>query len=120
MKKLFTTTSIFILTVLFSSSSFSQISGSLYYGAPNVLSGGIILTDDYVGEIYATEADILNVALFGITASEWRSKNVSEKGNIRDFASIEQLVVLSNLESFYTNPKSSYLKMGCCKKDSCI
>lgn len=58
MKKLFITTSIFILTVLFSNRSFSQISGSLYYGAPNVLSGGIILTDDYVGEIYATEADV--------------------------------------------------------------
>ena len=58
MKKLFITIPIFILSVLFSNSSFSQISGSLYYGAPNVLSGGIILTDDYVGEIYATEADI--------------------------------------------------------------
>ncbi len=57
------------------------------------------LSVDKTTFIYATEADILNVALFGITASEWRSKNVSEKGNIRDFASIEQLVVLSNLES---------------------
>jgi hypothetical protein len=49
--------------------------------------------------IYADEADILNVALFGKTAKEWRTDNPNEKGNIRDIASIEQLVVLSNLES---------------------
>ncbi len=49
--------------------------------------------------IYADEADLLNVALFGKTAKQWRDENLSEKGNIRDFASIEQLVVLSNLES---------------------
>jgi len=49
--------------------------------------------------IYADEADLLNVALFGKTAKEWRDENPDEKGNIRDAASIEQLVVLSNLES---------------------
>ncbi|MFA9187549.1 KilA-N domain-containing protein [Flavobacterium sp. FBOR7N2.3] len=49
--------------------------------------------------IYADEADILNVALFGKTAKEWRTENPNEKGNIRDMATIEQLVVLSNLES---------------------
>ncbi|GAA3780222.1 KilA-N domain-containing protein [Flavobacterium ginsengiterrae] len=49
--------------------------------------------------IYADEADILNVAMFGKTAKEWRDENPDEKGNIRDIASIEQLVVLSNLES---------------------
>ncbi|MDQ6528442.1 KilA-N domain-containing protein [Flavobacterium sp. LHD-85] len=49
--------------------------------------------------IYADEADILNVALFGKTAKQWRIENPNEKGNIRDIASIEQLVVLSNLES---------------------
>jgi hypothetical protein len=49
--------------------------------------------------IYASEADILNMALFGITAAEWRAKNPDTKGNIRDEATIEQLVVLSNLES---------------------
>jgi hypothetical protein len=48
---------------------------------------------------YATEADLLNVALFGITAAAWRDANPSLEGNIRDHASIEQLVVLSNLES---------------------
>ncbi|PBJ13772.1 KilA-N domain-containing protein [Flavobacterium sp. ACN6] len=49
--------------------------------------------------IYADEADLLNVALFGKTAKEWRDENPDDKGNIRDSASIEQLVVLSNLES---------------------
>jgi hypothetical protein len=48
---------------------------------------------------YATEADLLNVALFGKTAKEWRDNNPDKKGNIRDHASIEQLVVLSNMES---------------------
>jgi hypothetical protein len=49
--------------------------------------------------IYANEADLLNVALFGMTAKEWREINPNQSGNIRDYASIEQLVVLSNLES---------------------
>jgi hypothetical protein len=49
--------------------------------------------------IYANEADLLNVALFGITAKQWRDKNPKAEGNIRDMATIEQLVVLSNLES---------------------
>ncbi len=49
--------------------------------------------------VYANEADLLNVALFGKTAKQWRDTNPNAKGNIRDEASIEQLVVLSNLES---------------------
>jgi hypothetical protein len=49
--------------------------------------------------IYANEADVLNLALFGKTAKQWRDENSGETGNIRDFASIEQLVVLSNMES---------------------
>lgn len=48
---------------------------------------------------YANEADLLNVALFGMTAKEWRETNPKLEGNIRDYAGIEQLVVLSNLES---------------------
>jgi len=48
---------------------------------------------------YATEADLLNVALFGKTAIQWRAENHEATGNIRDMATIEQLVVLSNLES---------------------
>lgn len=49
--------------------------------------------------VYASEADLLNVALFGITAKEWRENNPNKSGNIRDYASLEQLVVLSNMES---------------------
>lgn len=49
--------------------------------------------------IYATEADLLNVALFGMTAGEWRQNNPEKQGNMRDHATLEQLVVLSNLES---------------------
>lgn len=49
--------------------------------------------------VYASEADVLNVALFGMTAKEWRETHPGADGNIRDQASLEQLVVLSNLES---------------------
>jgi hypothetical protein len=48
--------------------------------------------------VYANEADLLNVALFGKTAKEWCDENPDEKGNIRDYATLEQLVVLSNME----------------------
>ena len=51
--------------------------------------------------VYANEADLLNVALFGITAQEWREANPNKIGNIRDEATLEQLVVLSNLESIH-------------------
>ncbi|MEZ3454436.1 MAG: KilA-N domain-containing protein [Oscillospiraceae bacterium] len=51
------------------------------------------------GIIYASEADVLNVALFGQTAAEWRKANSKAKGNMRDYATIEQLLVLANLES---------------------
>ncbi len=49
--------------------------------------------------IYANEADVLNVALFGLTAQEWRNQNHNKEGNIRDRSTLEQLVILSNLES---------------------
>lgn len=49
---------------------------------------------------YASEADVLNVALFGITAKEWRDRNPKKQGNIRDYASLNQLLVLSNMESY--------------------
>jgi len=58
--------------------------------------------------VYADEADLLNFALFNKTASSWRKEYPDEKGNIRDAASIEQLVVLSNLESF----NSEFIKEG--------
>lgn len=49
---------------------------------------------------YANEADVLNVALFGKTAKEWREENPAKQGNIRDYASIEQLLVIANMESY--------------------
>lgn len=58
-----------------------------------------MLGKNQISFIYASEADVLNMALFGKTAKQWRDENPNKKGNIRDFASIEQLVVLSNLES---------------------
>jgi hypothetical protein len=52
-----------------------------------------------VNIIYANEADVLNMALFGMTAKQWREENPGEKGNIRDMANVAQLICLSNLES---------------------
>lgn len=57
------------------------------------------LSKSQISFVYANEADLLNVALFGVTAKQWRDANPNEDGNIRDMATIEQLVVLSNLES---------------------
>lgn len=57
------------------------------------------LTPQQISYVYANEADMLNMALFGKTAQQWRSENPTLKGNIRDTANIEQLVVLSNMES---------------------
>ena len=60
------------------------------------------LPKEKINFIYASEADILNVALFGMTAKEWREENPKLKGNIRDYADISQLVCLSNLENLNT------------------
>ncbi len=57
------------------------------------------VTKEQANAIYASEADLLNVALFGKTAQQWRTENPEAKGNIRDDATLVQLVVLSNLES---------------------
>ncbi|MCO6483893.1 MAG: KilA-N domain-containing protein [Flavobacteriales bacterium] len=58
-----------------------------------------VLTKAQMNAIYASEADLLNMALFGCTAAEWRRRNPGKEGNVRDHATLEQLVVLSNLES---------------------
>ena len=58
------------------------------------------LTPAQIAFKYADEADLLNTALFGMTAKEWRDKNPDKKGNIRDYATINQLLVLSNAESY--------------------
>ena len=58
------------------------------------------LTEEQLKYVYADEADLLNVALFGKTAAQWRKENPALKGNIRDYATIEQLLVIANMESY--------------------
>ncbi len=58
------------------------------------------LTPAQISMTYASEADLLNVALFGVTAKQWREANPGEKGNIRDKATLNQLLVLANMESY--------------------
>jgi len=58
------------------------------------------LTDKQLQFVYADEADLLNVALFGKTAGEWRKENPTLKGNIRDYTDIKHLLVIANLESY--------------------
>lgn len=62
---------------------------------------------------YANEADVLNVALFGLTAKNWKSKNKSKEGNMREYADVYQLVCLANLESL----NAEFIKMGISQKD---
>jgi len=57
------------------------------------------LTTQQIRFVYASEADVLNMALFGKTAKQWRQEHPKEKGNIRDYANVSQLVCLANLES---------------------
>ncbi len=66
--------------------------------------------------IYANEADVLNMALFGMTAKEWKDKNQDKDGNIRDYADVNELVCLSNLE----NVNSIYINEGLSQKDRLI
>lgn len=65
------------------------------------------------GIYFASEADVLNVALFGVTAKQWREANQEAKGNIRDYASSEQLLVLANLE----NLNAEFIKQGLAQND---
>ena len=66
--------------------------------------------------IYATEADVLNVALFGMTAKMWREANPEAEGNIRDQATLRQLIVLVNLESM----NAELIKLGMDRADRAI
>ena len=59
----------------------------------------IELTPQQTSVIYASEADVLNMALFGMTAKQWRENYPDKKGNIRDYASINELICLSNMEN---------------------
>ena len=68
------------------------------------------LTEDQKKFVYAEEADVLNVALFGMTAKEWRQENpeLAKKGNIRDYTDLLHLVILNNLE----NTNAEFIKLG--------
>lgn len=57
------------------------------------------VTAKQASRIYASEGDVLNVAMFGVTALEWRDANPDLKGNIRDYASVNELICLSNMEN---------------------
>ena len=61
---------------------------------------------------YASEADVLNVALFGRTAKEWRESNPGRKGNMRDYATVEQLLVLANIEGMNAELIHMHLPQG--------
>ena len=67
------------------------------------------LSNEQKNYIYASEADILNVALFGKTAKEWRNINPNKDGNIRDYANTIELAILSNLEYLNSMLISQYL-----------
>jgi hypothetical protein len=58
-----------------------------------------VVTKEQASFTYASEADLLNMALFGKTSQQWRNENQNKKGNMRDYANLEQLIVMSNLES---------------------
>ncbi len=74
------------------------------------------VTKDQMNLIYANEADVINVALFGMTAKEWKIKNIGKVENIRDYANVAELVCLVNLE----NLNSVYINEGMSQKDRLI
>ena len=81
------------------------------YGGTYAIKKNLIpkeLTKYETSIIYAEEADVLNMALFGMTAKQWREKNSDKKGNIRDYATINELICLANLE----NINSIYINEG--------
>lgn len=59
----------------------------------------VTLSPQQVSFVYASEADVLNVALFGLTAKQWRDEHPNKKGNVRDYATINELICLSNMEN---------------------
>ena len=71
------------------------------------------LTPLQTGLVYASEADVLNAALFCITAKQWREQNPNTEGNMRDYATVEQLVVLFNLESI----NAEFIRQGMTQVD---
>jgi len=75
-----------------------------------------LISKSQINFVYANEADLLNVALFGVTAKQWKAANPNAKGNMRDDASIEQLVVLSNMESI----NALLIEQGLSQKDRLV
>ena len=67
-----------------------------------------VVTPAQAAIVYATEADVLSVALFGLTAKQWRESNPKLEGNIREYASVEQLLVLANIEGM----NAEFIHMG--------
>ena len=76
------------------------------------------LTEEQKKFVYAEEADVLNVALFGMTAKEWRQENpeLAKKGNIRDYTDLLHLVILNNLE----NTNAEFIKLGMLQSERLI
>lgn len=74
------------------------------------------LSKQQINHIYASEADVLNIALFGKTAKEWHIENPDKKGNIRDYANVAQLVCLSNLE----NLNALFINKGYSQKERLV
>lgn len=74
------------------------------------------LTPQQTSIVYASEADVLNMALFGLTAKQWREKNLEKKGNIRDYASINELICISNME----NINAVLIEDGMCQSERLV
>ena len=74
------------------------------------------LSQRQIGYKYASEADLLNVAVFGMTAKEWKAGNPNQKGNIRDSATIIQLLILANMESY----NATLIEEGKSQKDRLV
>ena len=76
------------------------------------------LTDSQMNFVYASEADVLNVALFGMSAKEWRKNNpeLALEGNIRDYADLLHLIILNNLE----NTNAELIKLGLSQQERLI
>ncbi|HBO97420.1 MAG TPA: DNA-binding protein, partial [Candidatus Omnitrophica bacterium] len=72
-----------------------------------------LVTQAQAAITYATEADLLNVALFGLTAKQWRDANLKLEGNMREYASVEQLLVLANIEGM----NAEFIHMGLAQGD---
>ena len=87
-----------------------EITKSNYRSHTDAIKENLIpnLTPQQIACKYASEADLINVALFGQTAKQWRNQHSESKGNIRDEATIEQLIVLANLESL----NAEYIREG--------